>query len=171
MSLRRFALLAALMTAVVGASCRKTAAVDAITLDSSLIASLERGPCRGSCPVYKVEVFGDGRVRFDGKQHVGTLGVKTGTTTTTAIQDFMRSVSASEFASADTSYVMGSAKCGQYYTDLPMAALSIKVGGRMKTVQHDPGCQGAPKFLGILEFQLDTTARTASWIAGNGDKK
>lgn len=163
--------LIALVAIIAGGACKKSPAVDAAPLDSSLVASLDRGPCRGTCPVYRVELYGDGRVQFDGKQHVGTIGTRTGNTSVSAVQDFMRSVVASEFATADSAYVMGSAGCGAYATDLPVSVLSIKVGTRMKTVQHDPGCRNAPKFLRTLAAQLDTAARTAPWIAGTGDKK
>ena len=159
------------MLIVSGAACKKPAAVDATTLDSSLVASLERGPCHGTCPVYRVELYGDGRVRFDGRQFVGSMGAKNGTTTVGAVQDFMRSVAASEFATADTSYVMGSRGCGAYATDLPTSILSVKVGAKMKTVQQDFGCRDAPKFLRTLAAQLDTATRSSTWIAGYGEKK
>ncbi|MEP6833044.1 MAG: DUF6438 domain-containing protein [Gemmatimonas sp.] len=163
--------LAALMLTVASAGCKKSASVDAVPVDSSLVASLERGPCHGTCPVYRVEIYGDGKVRFEGKQHVGDMGIRNGTTTTAAIQSFMRSVAATAFSSADTSFIMESAGCGAYATDLPTAVLSIKVGARMKTIQHDFGCRNAPPFLRTLEAQLDTAARTAPWIAGTGEKK
>ena len=163
--------LVALMLVASSAACKKSATVDAVALDSSLVASLERGPCRGSCPVYRVELYGDGKVRFDGKQHVGTIGSRNGNTPTAAVQGFMRSVAASEFASADTLFMMGSAGCGSYATDLPVSVLSIKVGSRLKTIQHDPGCRNAPKFLRVLAAQLDTAAGVAGWIVGPGEKK
>ena len=34
------------------------------------------GPCFGFCPVYKVEVDGNGAVRFDGERHTAVLGQK-----------------------------------------------------------------------------------------------
>lgn len=163
--------LVALTLMATSVACKRNATVDAAALDSSLVASLERGPCRGTCPVYRVELYGDGKVRFDGKQHVGTIGTRNGSTTPAAIQDFMRSVAASDFASADTSFVMGSAGCGSYATDLPVSVLSIKVGSRLKTIQHDPGCRNAPKFLRVLAAQLDTAAGIAGWIASPGEKK
>ena len=152
-------------------ACKKPATVAAPAMDSSLIASLDRGPCQGRCPVYRVELYGSGRVKFDGKQHVASTGVRDGTATSSGVQSFMRAVAASQFATVDTSFVMGSAACGSYVTDLPMMTLSIKVGSRMKSVQYDIGCRNAPKFLRTLEAQLDTTAGTAAWIAGKGEKK
>ena len=163
--------LVALSIIASSAACKKTATMDVAPADPSLVASLDRGPCHGTCPVYRVELYGDGRVRFEGKQHVGAMGSRDGNTTTSAVQNFMRAVAATDFATADPSYVMGSAGCGSYATDLPMMTLSVKVGVRMKAVQYDIGCRSAPKFLRTLEAQLDTAARTAPWIAGTGEKK
>ena len=36
---------------------------------------LERTPCYGSCPVYTVEVFADGRVKYNGKIFVARIGI------------------------------------------------------------------------------------------------
>jgi len=138
-------------------------------VDSSLVLSLERGPCRGMCPVYRVEVYGDGRVHFDGKQHVGSLGAQTGVAPTSEVQALLRAIQSSEFSSVDTLFEMGSAGCGQYMADLPTSKLSAKLGMQMKTVHLDPGCQNAPRFLRTLEAQVDSVARTAQWIAGKGD--
>ena len=41
--------------------------------------SLERGPCFGTCPVYKVTIERTGAVRFEGKRFVADTGVSTGT--------------------------------------------------------------------------------------------
>lgn len=152
------------------AACKKSAPIDVASTGSSLVASLERGPCRGSCPVYRVEVFGDGKVRFEGKRNVGTMGTHNSSTTPKVIQQLIKAISSGEAANSDTSFVMGSKGCGQYYTDLPMTTLTVRVGTRLKTIQHDPGCRNAPAFLKTLEAQVDSAAHSAMWIAGNGDK-
>lgn len=152
------------------AACKKAAPPNTASVDTSLVASLERGPCRGSCPAYVVQVYGDGKVRFEGKRNVGTMGVHNGSTTQKAVQQLVKAIAESEAVNADTSFVMGSKGCGQYYTDLPMSTLTVRVGTRLKTIEHDPGCRNAPAFLKTLEAQVDSAARSAMWIAGNGDK-
>lgn len=149
--------------------CKQKTQLNTDAVDSSLVVSLERGACRGRCPVYRVEVYGDGKVQFDGKQYVGSMGTQNGTVPVADVQALLKEIQSSEFSAMDTSYVMGSAGCGQYYTDLPMSILSAKVGAQMKTVHHDPGCQGAPRFLQTLAAKVDSVAHTAQWISGNGD--
>lgn len=156
-------------TPVNSSSAESTATTVVAASDTSLVMSLERGPCRGRCPVYRVDVYGDGKVRFDGKQYVGSMGSQTGTAPVEAVQALMRTIQSGDFATVDTSFVMGSAGCGQYVADLPMSKISAKVGAQMKTVTNDPGCRNAPRFLRTLEAQIDSVARTAQWIAGKGD--
>lgn len=156
---------------VAASGCKQKAQLDADAADSSLVVSLERGPCHGTCPVYRVDVYGDGKVQFDGKQHVAKMGVHTGTAAVSAVQELLAKFKASAFAKADTAYMMDSPGCGQYATDLPTVRVTAKIDGTMKTVQHDRGCRNAPEYLRTLEAQVDSVARTAQWIAGNGEAK
>lgn len=135
--------------------------------DSSMVASLERGPCRGFCPEYRVEVYQDGTVKFDGRKNVKSTGPSTRTIAASEVQALLRTIGATAFASADSAYTYGRAVCGQYYTDQPVVTLSAKVGSAMKTVQRDPGCNGAPAYLKALEARVDSVAGTSAWITGN----
>lgn len=133
--------------------------------DSSVIARLERGACRGFCPEYRVEVLADGRVRFTGTRNVAASGAQESRVTREAAGALAESFRASGFASADSVYEMGSAGCGTYYADLPVAVLGAHTGAAFKTVRHDPGCQGAPKYLRALAARVDSVAGTAKWIS------
>lgn len=167
-STRHFALAA---LALLGA-CKKNTSADTVPLDSSLVASLERGPCFGRCPVYKVELYGDGKIRYEGMRFVADTGKREGSTSAAEVQKYLRAVSATQFASADSSYTMeNKAACGNFSTDMPVAVLTVKLASGIKTVRHDPGCRGAPEYLRTLEAQLDTVTRSATWISGNGEKK
>jgi hypothetical protein len=157
--------------ALLGA-CKKNASTDTIPLDSSLVASLERGPCFGRCPMYKVELYGDGKIRYEGIRFVTDSGKRESSTTTAEVQKYLRAVNATQFASADSAYTMeNKTACGNFSTDMPVAVLTVKLASGLKTVRHDPGCRGAPEYLRTLEAQLDTVTRSATWISGNGEKK
>ena len=80
----------------------------------------------------------------------------------------VRAIESSGLASADTAYLHESPGCGQYHTDLPVSVLTARVGGRMKTICHDPGCQAAPGFLQTLKARIDSVAGTSLWITGKG---
>src|SRR4030081_2844013 len=42
------------------------------------LITLERGPCFGTCPIYKVTIASDGAVAFEGRNFVKTKGTATG---------------------------------------------------------------------------------------------
>ena len=135
----------------------------AVAGDTTLMAVLERGPCHGRCPVYRVSVYGSGRVIFVGKQWVDSMGTRTHMVKPAAVRGLINAIGATPFSSVDTAFTMGSKSCGQYVPDLPLATLSAKVDGAMRRVYRDSGCDKAPRFLRALEAKVDTVARTAVW--------
>ena len=148
-----------------GVSAVVTTDANADAPDSTLVASLERGACRGFCPEYRVDVLADGRVRFVGTCNVVAWGAQESRVSREAVTGLAEAFRASGFATADSVYEMGSAGCGTYYADLPVAVLSAPAGTGLKTVRHDPGCQGAPKYLRALAARVDSVAGTAKWIS------
>jgi len=48
------------------------------SIDSTKEISLERTACYGTCPVYQVTIFADGKVRYEGKNHVDQMGIYSG---------------------------------------------------------------------------------------------
>src|SRR4051794_460293 len=53
-----------------GSSCRVAHQGDKATI----LASLERTPCFGTCPAYRVAIYSDGQAIYEGKQHAARLG-------------------------------------------------------------------------------------------------
>ena len=43
--------------------------------DTILLASIERTPCFGKCPTYKISIYQSGYVIYEGKQHVKNIGL------------------------------------------------------------------------------------------------
>jgi hypothetical protein len=126
--------------------------------------TLERGPCMGMCPVYKVVLKGDGAVVFEGKQGVDSVGRFTGRVSPEKVAALVRSIEQKNYFSLDDRYLYGEAKCSPYIADFPGAITSIKLAGRTKRVEHDPGCPNAPAALAEIEKQIDATAATSRWI-------
>ena len=133
--------------------------------DTTLQIVLERGPCHGRCPVYRVSVYGNGRVTFVGRQWVDSLGTRTHVVAPAAVRALINAINATPFSSVNTAFTMGSTACGQYISDLPMATLSVKIGDVMRRVYRDPGCEKAPRFLKTLEAKVDDVTETAMWAA------
>jgi len=136
----------------------------------ALAVRLERQPCYGRCPEYVVELFADGRVRYEGRRNVATLGEKTANIAAGDVTALLRLFASAGFATADSAYVDGSPHCGQYHTDGPHVIMAALVGSQLKSVHIDTGCTERPKYLSTLATQVDSVARIAAWI-GNGDNK
>lgn len=129
---------------------------DAVTETPRLLVAMERGPCFGACPVYRVEVFTDGRVRFEGKRHVKMKEVVESRLSDVQIAALTERTKNLGFKWAD--YNKPSV------TDQPSVILTL--GDR--TLSHSLGDEHAPYKLTKLEDELDALIGTSKWIDGAG---
>lgn len=123
---------------------------------------LERGPCYGSCPIYRVEVRGDGRVRFAGEMFVRTKHPRP--------YRISRARARALFAAFERAgfLALPEARCPcPVATDNPSATLTLTLHGRTRTLAHDYGCRCAPETLPQLARAVDDAARVRRWI-GHG---
>ncbi len=125
--------------------------------------TLERTPCFGTCPVYRVAIARSGAVRFVGKQHVTQAGAASAEIPAARVDSLLRELEAGGFFGFADAYVMDSPACGRYATDSPTVITFASVGGRTKTIRHDYGCSAAPRELGRLERLIDEVAGTSRW--------
>jgi acetamidase/formamidase len=128
--------------------------------------TMTRGPCFGTCPIYKVTITSDGAVTFEGANFVKTKGTATSKITS---EDFDKLVSEFEkikFFSLDDRYEPGSPGCLSAATDNPSARTSIKLNGKAKSVSHYYGCHPSEILgkLSGLERKIDEIAGTEKWI-------
>ncbi|HJT82480.1 MAG TPA: DUF6438 domain-containing protein [Chthoniobacterales bacterium] len=128
----------------------------AVGADSNRISSIElrRTACFGTCPVYAVTIFSDGRLRYEGSQFVKVKGIKT---KTIPIADFERLVSK---INAIHFFELKPAYRGNV-TDLPTTIVTVTRGESPKTVED---YLGAPKGLRELEQLIDTVANISVWV-------
>lgn len=140
----------------------KESASDA-TADTVPVVTLERGSCRGTCPVYAVKLFGDGRVQFTGTRHVNPIGVdsaRVSPATVTALgEEFVRR----RFGSIPAEIEYGTAACGDYATDLPTAVLTLRDAAQTHRVRFDEGCRGRPAVLDSLTKMVDAVSGSSRW--------
>ena len=102
---------------------------------------LERTPCFGMCPAYRLEVRPDGSVMFTGLNRFaaasGTRHLARGTVdslTTALLQSGLTALPDSTFR--------GSPGCRAWGTDSPSIVLRVTSGLQTKTVAYDLGCSG-----------------------------
>jgi hypothetical protein len=123
----------------------------------SLVITLERTACFGSCPIYTLSIQGDGSVIYEGIDFVAVTGRQETRIGLDQVKDLAAAfVQIDYWALPDfVSFDM---------TDMPSAATSISIGGTMKSVDHYYGDLHAPQALYELEQLIDEVAHTKQWI-------
>jgi hypothetical protein len=130
------------------------------------VITLERTPCFGTCPVYRVSLWNDGRIAFDGRRHVAHQGAAAGSVEPAVVDSLLAELVGAGYFELDTAYVYQSPGCGRYATDSPSVITSVTARGRTRRIQHDYGCQDAPAELGRLERRIDEVAGSSRWVGG-----
>jgi hypothetical protein len=113
---------------------------------------LERTECMGTCPVYVVEIHGDGRVRFTGRAYTLVTGAHDfridPPTVACLVQDFRTA----DFWSLRPQYVAG-------LTDGTGTSITLSINGQTKEVYDYIGRGvGLPEVVTALESAIDDVA-------------
>lgn len=156
-------ILITLVISIVLVSCALTAPLPTPTPDySSLIITLERTPCFGTCPAYKLTVYGDGRVVYEGSMFVAVDGQQTATISPNDVRELVAAMENAKFFSLKDDYSAPA-------TDLPSTITTVTLGGQSKTINHYGVCgysdiDTAPKELCDLESKIDEITNSAQWV-------
>lgn len=123
--------------------------------------TLERTECYGPCPIYKVEVRGDGEVAYEGLSPSLIPGHHRSRISKEAVQRLVAEFRKANYFSLKDRYVWP-------VTDLPTFKTSIEFDGRKKSVVDYMGRQvGMPEAAERLEISFDEIAQTGKWVEGN----
>lgn len=128
--------------------------------------TMQRLPCFGTCPVYTVDITADGTVRFSGENFVDSTGTRTAAIAPDSATALMQELIARGFHDFADRYTQEAKECGSYHTDAPRVILTLRAGGRVKTVEHDYGCSDAPDELRGLQERVDSVAGVRRWVGG-----
>ena len=123
-----------------------------------VVITLERTECFGTCPVYRLTVYGYGAVIYEGIRFAQVQG----TIQTTISEEKIRQL-VSEFQRVDYFSLRDSYE-ERNVTDMPSAFTSLTVDGKIKTVRHYHGDLSAPKELTELEDKIDEIVNSNQWI-------
>jgi Domain of unknown function (DUF6438) len=114
---------------------------------------LQRGRCEGSCPIYAVRIYADGRIAWTGISGVRSPGKATARISANEATSLIREFRAKGFWDLRDEYPGG--------IDGPTAVVILHEGKAEKRVS-DAG--HAPTWLQILENRVDKAANTDKWI-------
>jgi hypothetical protein len=131
------------------------------TSSSDPVITLERTACFGTCPVYSLKIYEDGRVVYEGKEFVKKKGVAEKRIEKKALEELV-----AEFMKLNYLELKKKPDCTTSWTDFPSAITSLNWKGRSNVVEHYHGCEGPAllKELSKLEDKIDETVNTDQWI-------
>ena len=135
--------------------------------------TLERKPCSGSCPEYRVTLYGDGRVRYLGTSGFLDKGLREDGVDRDAFVDLLDDIYGAGFFDMKDFYVYGRgivvddtgtvSEDAEYVTDLPTQIVTVAIGSYRKSVTD---YWNPPADLRELEEKIDEAAGTSQWVDG-----
>jgi hypothetical protein len=128
-----------------------------------LVITMQRGPCFGTCPVYVLTIYGDGRVIYEGTFSVAVEGTQNARIEAEQIQALVTAFEDANFFGLRDNYAVPA-------TDLPSVDISITINGRSKKIRHYGmlSCNGeldsAAQELCDLEHNIDAIVNSSQWV-------
>ncbi|MBI1213155.1 MAG: hypothetical protein GC190_16950 [Alphaproteobacteria bacterium] len=130
---------------------------------SSLRIGLARTGCFGTCPSYRVEIDGDGKVTYQGGAFVAIPGEHHASIDRRAVDGLVERFRRARFFTLLDDYTAS-------ITDNPTYVISIAFDGRTKSVKDYVGLvAGMPDAVHDLEDAIDRAAGTNKWLYGNAE--
>jgi hypothetical protein len=112
--------------------------------------TLQRTPCYGPCPVYRVTVFGTGEVEYFGEAHVAKAGAHRWRISRRRLDRLAEAFERARYFCLEDGYT------SREFTDAPGCLTSIEYeDGRFKSIDHYHGDPTAPDALTELEDEID----------------
>jgi hypothetical protein len=125
---------------------------------SNLVITLERTPCYGFCPVYKLTINGDGKVVYEGKDFVNIKSKVETVISQDKIEQLVQEFKKTDYFSLNDDYTTLT------ITDAPSVITSITLDEKTKTIEHYHGDFSAPEKLTELEDSIDEIVNSEQWI-------
>lgn len=119
----------------------------------SLIFSLERTPCLGTCPVFKLEVFSDGYVKYHGRNYVDLIGDYAGTLKPEQLKQVVNLFNQADFYAFEDSYNDGR-------LDLPATIIEYNSKKGYKKVNASTEI---PRNFRVLASELEVMIKDIDW--------
>jgi uncharacterized protein DUF6438/ankyrin repeat protein len=134
------------------------------------IITLRRTWCLGTCPIYLLQIFRDGRLHYNGEEFVAVIGSQEAQISPAAVERLVESFVKSGYFALNDVYETHQNPDGTttVFSDLPTTYTSLRVGSRARSVKD---YAFAPEKLHMLELEIDRVANTHRWIHGNDDLK
>ncbi len=114
--------------------------------------SLTKTNCYGPCAAYQIELFSDGRYKWEGRAYVSANGARRGTLGVKTYREAAELLSDSHFQDFRDKYE-GAADCETWVTDQQTIVIAVKERSSSKPVTHYLGCQGFERENALLQLE------------------
>ena len=125
-------------------------------MDSNLIISLQRTACFGQCPVYKVEIFKDGTVKYKGTAYIKKRGQHEAIASEAFIKNIQQKAAVINYMTLSDKYP----NADNMITDIPSTISYIRIGEEGKMIINN---FDAPKELIEFERWLEKEIDGLEW--------
>jgi Domain of unknown function (DUF6438) len=143
-----------------------------IPIPDDTVISLQRGNCEGGCPVYRVMIFANGDVIWQGRGRVTRPGVVLSRIERDQIRALIKEFQSIDYFHLENIYGYRGRGCQSSAPDMPMVITTLSMGGLSKTLSHHDGCVGeVSEKISAIENSIDQAVNTARWITGKPQAK
>ena len=123
-----------------------------------IVITIERTPCFGMCPAYKVSIKDDGTVTYTGTQYVKTSGTYTWKIDPAAVRALAKEMQDAGYFDLQNAYT-------SRMTDHPTIYTSLTIGARTKKVQD---YITGPSKLKDIETRIDEVSGVKKYVSPDG---
>ena len=147
---------------VAGTASAGAAPTDAASTGAAAVV-LERTLCYGTCPAYTVSAYADGRVVFEGREHVARVGTARWAVPPAVVAGLGAAAAEAGYASFPAALAEVSGACA---TDHPSAVTTVRTAAGTTRVAHDLGCRGFAGEAALVAFEaeVDRALGTAAYV-------
>jgi hypothetical protein len=119
-----------------------------------------RGACFGACPIYYLEIHGDGQVIYQGVEYVNVTGERTSSIPVDSVRELVRQFNNSGYFNLNDRYDQVDR------TDQATVVTSINIDGTFKSVHDYLGTHLLPELLKLrqLENMIDQVTNSSQWV-------
>ena len=125
-----------------------------LTKGDSLFASIRKGYCFGTCPVYIMKVYNSGYVRLEGKANIDKIGIYSTKLTHDQMMSFVN------FARRMNYMELNDVYDNIHISDLPETNTSIVLDGNRKSIKRR---YGFPQSIVTFEKMFASLLETEKW--------
>lgn len=127
---------------------------------SNVNITMFRGACFGACPIYYLEIHGDGQVIYRGYEYVNVTGEQTSSIPVDSVRELVNQFNNSGYFDLNDRYDQVDR------TDQATVVTSISTDGTFKSIYDYQGTHLLPELLKLrqLENMIDQVTNSSQWV-------